>query len=122
MSRCQRLGRSLAPTMERSTPTNRDMQQRMRLRTHDGDEGNVRAPRGNRLGDARTLSRSEAAYGPVDFVMAWYAPSHVHGRATKISPLSEPLCERGNRRPALQKPRPRRVARTGTSRHPTGGT
>src|SRR6267143_4715509 len=122
MSRCQRLGRSLAPTRERSTPTNRDIRQRMRLKTHDGDEGNVRAPRGNCLGDSRTLSRSEAAYGPVDFVMVWYAPRHVHGRATKILPLSEPPFGRADRRPALRKPRPRRVARTGTSRHPTGGT
>src|ERR1700730_4735327 len=122
MSRCRRLGRSLAPTRERSRPTNRGKRQRMRSKTHDGDEGNVRAPRGNCLGDARTLSRSEAAYAPVDFVTALYAPRRVHGRATKISPWSEPPCGRACRRLALQKPQPHRVARTRTWRHRRGGT
>src|SRR5580692_6246410 len=122
MNRYLRLGRSLAPARERSTPTNRDIRQRMRSKTHDGDEGSAQAPRGNCLGDAQMLSRSEAAYLLADFAMALNVPRHLHGRATKILPLSEPPCGRACRRPALRKPRPRQVARTRTWRRPTGGT
>src|ERR1700704_3584391 len=105
MTHCPRLGRSLAPATERSSPTNRDIRQRMRLEMRDGAGDNVRALHGTCPGDAQMRAQSESANAPADFAMVLYAPHRVHDRARATSPWWEPPFGKAYRRPALQKPR-----------------